>query len=93
MGASCEAFGTRKIKQMKKLFLIGPALIGLFLSCNSGVIHNENNPLVVRTIVKDTTGRCVYWCCYEYGTFNSAIQFTDTCGKFNIGDTLIIEKR
>jgi len=73
---------------MKKLILI----LSVFLvSCTP--IFNYT-PIIITNIEQSKGGYCRY---YGYGqniwTNNYSFKFRDTCGKFQIGDTLNIVKQ
>ena len=73
---------------MKKLTLI---IAVLFMGCGYAPMDNKH-PIIIKSMSKSSDNLCNY-----YGSGNSAMVFTntsfdflfrDTCGKFQIGDTL-----
>jgi hypothetical protein len=74
---------------MMKKFNIKPYLLGLFLltGCNCG--SNDFREIITITSVK--VG-CDNGACCLYATSHS-VEFYDTCGKFDVGDTIIIKKK
>ena len=67
---------------MKKLTLI---IAVLFMGCNDYSPMDNKYPIIIKSISKSSDNLCSY-----YGKENTAFDFVfrDTCGKFQIGDTI-----
>lgn len=79
---------------MKKLLLI--LMISCTISCGYAPMDNTDNGIVIKEIEKNGT-YCNY---YGVGNWNLTgtitdkyFKFRDTCGKFQIGDTVNLVKK
>jgi hypothetical protein len=81
---------------MKKILLILLTSLMLF-SCGNSIM-NLSQPVIITDIkTSELEGNCYY---YGYGIEGSGwyvnkskFEFKDKCGKFNVGDTIIITKQ
>lgn len=78
---------------MKKL--LGLLVLGLFISCGNDSYSSIENKNIVERIKKHSYSEgCSYYGKAEPTGICSSTSFRliDTCGKFNIGDTIILTK-
>ena len=79
---------------MKKVLLIG--LTSLLLGCGVSTSEFTKGNKILSIKQKDN-GTCmyeVYYCKSEFNILNSINSyFVDSCGKYNVGDTVIVVKK